>query len=122
MNINININIDDKSLQNLFVGALEGGSNYWYYLPDHFDVPKGECLSTWIFEQVMNNNLQVKVHDTEDEESFLGWINKYNILTGIQLMADKYKNHFSDFISERDDATTADVFLQLVVLKKIVYG
>ena len=41
---------------------------------------------------------------------------------GFQLMATKYPAHFADFISENEDAVTADVFLQCVALGELVYG
>ena len=36
MNIEIKINqtIDREVLEDIFVTAIEGGSNYWYYLPE----------------------------------------------------------------------------------------
>lgn len=33
-----------------------------------------------------------------------------------------YAHHLADFIAENEDAVTADVFLQLVALKEVVYG
>ena len=36
--------------------------------------------------------------------------------------SSKYAHHFAEFIRENEDAITADVFLQLVVLKEVVYG
>lgn len=41
---------------------------------------------------------------------------------GLKLMAEKHARHFGDFMSENDDAVTADVFLQLVTLKDVIYG
>ena len=37
-------------------------------------------------------------------------------------MAEKYPRHFTDMIQEQDDATTADVFFQCVVLQDVIYG
>lgn len=37
-------------------------------------------------------------------------------------MALLYPRHWTNFVTENHDAETADVFLQLVVLKDIVYG
>jgi hypothetical protein len=37
-------------------------------------------------------------------------------------MADKYPRHIADILSENDDATTGDVFLQLCLFGDVVYG
>ena len=41
---------------------------------------------------------------------------------GLQIMSEKYPQHFSDFIRENEDAITGDVFLQCALLGDIVYG
>lgn len=41
---------------------------------------------------------------------------------GLQIMASKYPRHFEDFVTENDDAETADVFGQCMVYGEIVYG
>lgn len=41
---------------------------------------------------------------------------------GLRIMAKLYPHHWQDFVTEGDDATTADVFLQCAVLKDLVYG
>ncbi len=41
---------------------------------------------------------------------------------GLQVMATKAPRHFSDFVNEGDDATTSDVFLQMICFGEIVYG
>jgi len=44
------------------------------------------------------------------------------ILSGFQIMAEKYPRHWNDFFIENEDSITADVWLQCVVLGEIVYG
>lgn len=41
---------------------------------------------------------------------------------GFRLMSEKHGHHAGDFMNENEDAITADVFLQLVTLKEVVYG
>lgn len=43
------------------------------------------------------------------------------IARGLKLMAEKWPRHYANFISENDDATTGDVFIQLCLLGDIVY-
>jgi len=124
--MNFNITVEDKIFEDLLITALEGGSNYWYYLPEEFNVPEGECLSTWMFKEVMTNSLQVSVCDLEDSEeedpNILGYLTKENIIKGTQLMIFKSPEHFFDLLNDNMDATTADVWFQYVVLGEIVYG
>lgn len=49
-------------------------------------------------------------------------IERPDLDAGIQLMASKHGHHFGNWMAENDDAITADVLLQLVVLKKVVHG
>jgi hypothetical protein len=49
-------------------------------------------------------------------------IRKEDLDAGLKLMAEKHSTHFADFIAENEDAITADVFFQCVVLKDVVYG
>ena len=41
---------------------------------------------------------------------------------GLRTMAEKYPQHFSDFMEENDDACTADVWLQCAVFGEVVFG
>jgi hypothetical protein len=41
---------------------------------------------------------------------------------GMDVMQEKYPQHWADIINESDDANTADVFLQCVVFGEVIYG
>lgn len=60
--------------------------------------------------------------DYEDEGGKLYRIERRDLEIGMKVFAEKYTNHFADFISENDDADTGDAFLQCVVFGEIVYG
>jgi hypothetical protein len=45
-----------------------------------------------------------------------------SIKSGLQLMQQEYPRHFAAFVSEDDDAETADVFLQCCLLGMVKYG
>lgn len=50
-------------------------------------------------------------------------ITRADLESGIQSMATgKYRSHFTDWMDENEDAITADILLQLVALKDVVYG
>jgi hypothetical protein len=44
------------------------------------------------------------------------------IRNGLQVMADKYPNHWHDFINDNEDATTGDVFLQCCLYGEVIFG
>jgi len=111
--------------KNLLTTALEGGSNYWYNLPDLTEARKhkqdGDCTIDYIFRAVQEG-LKIEVNDLEDEDEVLGYISKQGLKEGAILMQHKYPKHYADAITENDDAITGDVFFQLVVMQEIVFG
>lgn len=44
------------------------------------------------------------------------------VTRGLHLMAEHYPQHWGAFASDKHDAATGDVFLQLCLLGKVVYG
>lgn len=49
-------------------------------------------------------------------------LNKSKIEKGLAIFAEDHPRHFADFLSENDDATTADVFIQCVLFGKEIFG
>lgn len=123
--------IKDDIRENLLCSAIEGGSNYWYYLPDVTMCDKygekGDPLVTKMFLAIMAGE-KIPVTDIEEDdcesdgEHRLGYISLENMDKAEQLMILKYSTHFGDAITENDDASTGDVFLQLIVMGDIMYG
>ncbi len=132
--------ITPKQQLNLLTSALEGGSNYWYELPDISTLPKKgynpktrqiindeincpgikDCLVNRLWEAVQAGKA-IPVSDIEDE-THLGYITKQGLEKACELMAEKYPFHYADAVGENDDAITGDVFLQLVVMGELIYG
>ena len=112
--------------EDLTITALEGGSNYWYFLPDlemvlkHKDIK--EPLSIKIFRAAFDRGESVPVYDKEDNDGLLGMFNRANIDRAWQLMEEKHPRHFGDLMKENWDSTTADVWFQLAVMGELVYG
>lgn len=108
------VELKDEDVQNLLCSALEGGSNYWYYIkgfkgnPDktyehkHIEIPFDE-----------DPQYGLTIVDKEGDEPGEWFLNRPAIEKGLQLMAEKYPKHFQDFINQCDDATTSDIFLQM---------
>ena len=119
----LEIEIPDTQIVNIFITALEGGSNYWYNLPDiqmarkHYK-DSGLAGSEKVIKAVLEHNEVIPVYDLEDEDSKLGEISQANIKRGIQL----FLNDGDRAWDEGMDAGEADVFFQYVVMGEIVFG
>lgn len=112
-NVKCEVSIPSKSIEYLFISALEGGSNYWCGKVEHLSRVKEEDYYT----SLLNG---FKCYDTEAEKWYT--VNKHDIADALQNMATYHKKHFNDLLAENDDAITADVFLQLCALKSVIYG
>lgn len=119
--MNVSAEVSEERIANLLCSAWEGGSHYWVressgrpYAWRREEKPGDPDYGRmWL-------NLPVTV--TEDEGGVVHTLDQAAIERGLKLMAEKWGRHFGDFMSENDDATTADVFLQLCLLGDIVYG
>jgi hypothetical protein len=123
-----------KLLENVFVTALEGGSNYWYYLPKESikiirtAVPKEQdpYLATAMLKAVLDHNAVVPIHDVEDEEEWskIGEISSETILRRLQKLSEDegLKWCLDAEFNEQGDAETSDVVFQFLALGEYVYG
>ena len=122
------ITISSQRRSDMLCGALEGGSNYWYFLGDDASdiVEKYGDRSKTPYVDLMWKAIEagetIPVRGNEDEDSILGSIDLVSIENGEQRMVDQYPEHFADLFAENDDATTADIWFQLAVLGELVYG
>jgi hypothetical protein len=119
----VELNIADQDIIDVLVTALEGGSNYWYNLPDvtmarkHYKNVTSLAVSEKVIKAVLEHNEIIPVYDVEDEDNHLGDISQANIKRGLQLFMDDDRAWTPDM-----DAEQADVFFQYVVMGELVYG
>jgi hypothetical protein len=114
--------LTQQRICDMFVGACEGGSTYWC---EEINLtksvkPKLRGVIWWGSENIYQPGIEMelKVDDEEDTRK-LTWD---SIVHGARKMAVEQPRHFSDILTENDDATTADVFLQYCTFGEIVYG
>ena len=132
MEINIKMTIEREVLENIFVTALEGGSNYWYDIPNkeiakvRKAVPREEeeALSMAIFKAIFDKGVEIVIHDAENPEDELGVINYAIIKERLKDLAEH--EHYSKFltseINEHGDAETSDAVFQYLTMADIVFG
>ena len=119
-------------LENVFVTALEGGSNYWYLIPSkevkkiREAVPKTEepALSMAMFMAIFDKGIEVAIHDAENPEECLGVLSDGIIMARIKALEidQNYRESWYAELNEEGDAETSDVVFQYLVMGEIVFG
>jgi hypothetical protein len=109
--------------RNMLVGALEGGSNYWYSdativrLPDRLTLAAADGYHPLELVPTLKGG---QVHITAEGQACI--LNLASLEHGLAIMQTKYPHHWANILQEDDDAETADVFLQCVCFGEVVYG
>lgn len=133
MKFNIQREVSRDVLENIFVTALEGGSNYWYYINNENGrrvrkaVSREEepSFSMAFAKAILDKRISIEVHDIVDMENDepVGVINEQTIMDGLQKMVDAGDGWaLFDEIAEQGDAESSDVCFQYMVLGEVVYG
>jgi hypothetical protein len=128
MKIQIEYTITEDMVENVIVSALEGGSNYWYFVDvEDFeqDLPpkNGKALTERISEAVFRNpSFKMPVYDVEDEDDVLGYLSQKNLRRGLELCAKDYPEAFKRLTDDEIDAGDADVIFQLTVMGEVTFG
>lgn len=119
--------ITKEDIINLFVTALEGGSNYWYYLSEipsgvrDIKMETGMSTSEAIGEYVLRGG-SIQVNDAEDEEEVLGTVDMDSLLEAISKIKEDYPHVYENIIDEEYDAEDADIFFQIATMGEITFG
>ena len=129
------INVSDKQIQNMLCNAFEGGSNYWIERTkydygttglkpkDFSDGGKMQDPKDYFHPlQIVPITEGCAVLIKQIDEDAWVRLDRAAIEKGCQVMAEKFPQHFADWMGENDDATTGDVFLQCCVFGELVYG
>lgn len=133
--------ITKEQIIDVFVTAIEGGSNYWYYI---LDVPKeitymvkeeeipfseacgkhvlnGGELTIYDVEEVMDME-DIDNDYAQDKPKPLGTINMDSLLDAISIMKRDYSEKYENIIMDEYDAEDADIFFQIATMGDVVYG
>lgn len=105
----------------MFVGAFEGGSNYWINTAqkEAGAEPKDKGLVWWGNPNIYQEGLEFRVLDIDAVNHHITWA---DIIKGIEVFAVKSPSQFSNMVNESGDGFTADCFLQYIVFGELVYG
>jgi hypothetical protein len=130
--------VSDTTLRNLLCSALESGSKYWYMhtrsefadglsYDDFREGGKCALAEYWhpleLIPFVEGCALILTTDAAGDEGDTKEYrLDKAALMRGVQIMAEKYPQHFANVTTENDDAETGDVYLQCCLFGEIVYG
>jgi hypothetical protein len=114
--VKIPVEITENDIGDLMVTIIEGGSNYWLN-PTRMDCPKGEAISLWAAQRLIDGKDYHFIHDNEENTTEILTLEK--LLKGIEL---NFQKRPWDNDKQNWDATSADCIVQLALFGEIVYG
>jgi len=139
------IEVKEQRISDLLTTAFEGGCNYWIdeiqycihgrtitaeeaksaakkiFLPPDVEKDGPPYCYFPLFVDEMESGILI-IHGREEGGEEKQILNKTTIKRGLVEMAATYPKHFMDFLTEQDDADTADVFLQCCIFGRLIYG
>lgn len=127
----LEIELSREVLEDIFVTAIEGGSNYWYFLSRDAvkrirqAVPRDvdAVLSTATFKAVYDHGVSVPINDVENEEDIVGWISMETMQERLQsLLNSNDRWALERHMNEEGDADSADVVFQYMTMGEAIYG
>lgn len=116
------VEITEEDIDDIMVGALEGGINYWC---DDAVVDGETYLGEFASEEISRGGKLI-LHDCEDDEEYTLDLEKF--LNGVRLAIEG--DYFAEYLWYCDgridccqvDAAVADVIIQLALFGEVVYG
>lgn len=115
MKIKTEVEIDNDTITSLLSSMRY--SHYWCENANEFDYIA-------VQQKITDGGTHTAKEYDESDGKIIGRypVSLKTLKKGLQLMATTQPEHFADIVSENDDATTADVLLQLTTLGEIKYG
>lgn len=124
--------MERQFLEDIFVTALEGGSNYWYHITAETNhkirkaVPKSEdpYFATAMLTAILDHNLSVDINDRDNEDEVLGVLNYDNIKERLADL-DTHLDYRWALVAHQDecgDADSADIVFQYLVMGDVWFS
>ena len=120
-----------KDIADLLCTAFEGGVGYWCRIEGYkepatvFDWQVHSTRDGYVYKYVqypLSENGAVRLADIEDEGDEEYLLDLTSIQQGLTSMANKYPRHWANFLEDRYDAETGDVFVQCCLFGEVIYG
>jgi hypothetical protein len=124
--------MDRELLENVFVTALEGGSNYWYFINSKNSakireaVPKSvdACFSTAVLTAILDHGVEVEICDGENPEEVIGVLSTETMESRLNDL-EKNKDYSWALQNEIDgngDAESSDVVFQFLSIGDVWFS
>lgn len=113
--------LTEQDIENIMVGALEGGIGYWAGLKRTgvwVDKPESEPTSTWATKLLLEGET-ILLYDIEDEGEEYYPLTLKNLIEGVER---NYEERPHDNDLENADAGTCDCIIQYALFDEIVFG
>lgn len=121
--------LSKQEIEDIIVTALEGGSNYWYFLGDTSVLAIREKVSRDevpelgpAMAKAIDMGAKVPIYDIEQPNDILGILDKEKIQAGIKKNIADQRTEVWEVKQGDFDAGTADVLFQYFVMNEIVFG
>jgi hypothetical protein len=121
-----------EMLENIFVTAIEGGSNYWYFINDEnhekirraVPVEKERAFSVALFKAVYDEAFDIDVHDIEDTDEKVGTLSIRSMFERLEnlLLDESYRWALLAELDDNGDAESSDVVFQYLTMGEVVYA
>ena len=119
------LEVDFELFESWMITALEGGSNYWYFiksLPKRDDL-KGLAFSEALSTLVWKHDEKIEVFDIENQDDEpLGVIEKSKVIATLQKLSKENNEVFVNLTNENYDAMDCDIFFQVLVMDEVTFG
>lgn len=126
------LDVPRNVIENIFVTAIEGGSNHWYFVGDEaheairnaVPVEDEPSFSMALLKAVLDYGVKVDIHDIENENTLLGTISRstiYERLWGL-FYDEGYDWALDAELNENGDADTSDIVFQYIVMGEVPFG
>ena len=126
----IGFEISDAIISDQLCTALEGGSNYWYFIGDmnrkYFK--KGDTLVDNLTRSFMaDKNYKLPIYDVESAEEFedmdkLGDVTYDSMANAFSIMSKDYPRQLGNILSGNYDSDDSYVWFQIATMGEVVYG
>ena len=124
--------MDRQLLENIFVTALEGGSNYWYEInsANHNKIRKAvpkfddPYFATAMLTAILDHGVEVEIHDRENPDEVLGVLSVKSIEEGLHAV-DMNLDYRWALEAEQDgtgDAESSDIISQYFVIGEVWFS
>jgi len=114
--------LDAERVVDLLITAFEGGSNHWIdHVTPQFSYDQEDVEVNWYstIPFMERDDWIIKITDVEGDEHT---VTKEVMRKGFEYLAEQHLSVLESIVEEDYDADDADIWLQLVVYRVVVYG